>query len=84
MLAAGAMFPLIALLLDRIRAAAASTIRKRLTRSPRRLAMIGGAGGAGQHGLEGLSGVPLRVVNDPCSVGADVDVRCDEARAGAA
>jgi threonine/homoserine/homoserine lactone efflux protein len=118
MLAVGALFPLIALLLDSVWAAAAGTVREWFTRSPRRLAMIGlgvgiavtgrtdlcvlhrrhvvqmrvellGNGGClvhvllrrrvGQHGLERLSGLPLRVVNDPYSVRADVDVRRDEA-----
>jgi threonine/homoserine/homoserine lactone efflux protein len=51
MLAVGALFPLIALLLDSMWAAAAGTVRQWFTRSPRRLAMIGGAGGLAMIGL---------------------------------
>lgn len=45
MLILGALFPLIALLLDSAWAAAAGTARQWLARSPRRLALIGGTGG---------------------------------------
>jgi threonine/homoserine/homoserine lactone efflux protein len=45
MLILGALFPVIALVLDSAWAAIAGTARQWLVRSPRRLAMIGGTGG---------------------------------------
>ena len=51
MLILGAMFPAIALVLDSVWAAAAGTARQWLTRSPRRLALIGGTGGLVMIGL---------------------------------
>ena len=57
MLIVGAMFPVIALALDSVWAVAAGTVRQWFTRSPRRLAMIGGTGGLVMIGL----GVSLAV-----------------------
>jgi threonine/homoserine/homoserine lactone efflux protein len=54
MLIIGALFPVIALVLDSVWAAAAGTARQWFTGSPRRLALIGGAGGLAMIGL-GLS-----------------------------
>ena len=54
MLILGAMFPVIALVLDSLWAAIAGTVRQWLVRSPRRLALIGGVGGLVMIGL-GLS-----------------------------
>ena len=54
MLIVGALFPVIALVLDSVWAVAAATVRQWFTRSPRRLALIGGAGGLVMIGL-GLS-----------------------------
>jgi threonine/homoserine/homoserine lactone efflux protein len=54
MLILGALFPIIALVLDSLWATIADTARRWLVRSPRRLAMIGGAGGLVMIGL-GLS-----------------------------
>jgi len=54
MLILGALFPVIALVLDSLWATIADTARRWLVRSPRRLAMIGGAGGLVMIGL-GLS-----------------------------
>jgi threonine/homoserine/homoserine lactone efflux protein len=51
MLILGAMFPVIALLLDSAWAAIAGTARQWLVGSPRRLALIGGAGGLVMIGL---------------------------------
>jgi threonine/homoserine/homoserine lactone efflux protein len=51
MLILGALFPVIALMLDGAWAAAAGTARQWFTRSPRRLALIGGAGGLVMIGL---------------------------------
>lgn len=51
MLIVGALFPVIALMLDGLWAAAAGTVRQWFTRSPRRLAAIGGAGGLAMIGL---------------------------------
>jgi threonine/homoserine/homoserine lactone efflux protein len=51
MLILGALFPAIALVLDSIWAAGASTVRQWFARSPRRLALIGGAGGLAMIGL---------------------------------
>lgn len=51
MLIVGALFPVIALVLDSVWAAAAGTVRQWFTRSPRRLALIGGAGGLVMIGL---------------------------------
>jgi threonine/homoserine/homoserine lactone efflux protein len=51
MLMVGATFPIIALALDSGWAAAAGTVRQWFTRSPRRLAMVGGAGGLAMIGL---------------------------------
>jgi threonine/homoserine/homoserine lactone efflux protein len=47
----GALFPVIALVLDSAWAAAAGTARQWLARSPRRLALIGGTGGLVMIGL---------------------------------
>jgi threonine/homoserine/homoserine lactone efflux protein len=47
----GALFPVIALVLDSAWAAIADTARRWLVRSPRRLAMIGGTGGLVMIGL---------------------------------
>jgi threonine/homoserine/homoserine lactone efflux protein len=47
----GALFPIIALVLDGTWAAAAGTARQWFTGSPRRLALIGGAGGLAMIGL---------------------------------
>ncbi len=47
----GALFPVIALVLDSAWAAVAGTVRQWLVRSPRRLAMIGGTGGLVMIGL---------------------------------
>jgi threonine/homoserine/homoserine lactone efflux protein len=57
MLIIGALFPVIALALDSVYAVAAGTARQWFTRSPRRLAMIGGTGGLMMIGL----GVSLAV-----------------------
>ena len=54
MLLLGALFPVIALVLDSAWAAIAGTARQWFVRSPRRLAMIGGTGGLVMIGL-GLS-----------------------------
>jgi threonine/homoserine/homoserine lactone efflux protein len=54
MLILGALFPVIALVLDSGWAAIAGTARQWLTGSPRRLALIGGSGGLVMIGL-GLS-----------------------------
>ncbi|WP_300614327.1 LysE family translocator [Trebonia sp.] len=51
MLIVGALFPVIALVLDSVWAAAAGTVRQWFARSPRRLALIGGAGGLVMIGL---------------------------------
>ena len=51
MLIVGALFPVIAFVLDSVWAVAAGTIRQWLARSPRRLALIGGAGGLAMIGL---------------------------------
>ena len=51
MLIVGALFPVMALVLDSVWAAAAATVRQWFTRSPRRLALIGGAGGLMMIGL---------------------------------
>ncbi len=51
MLILGALFPVIALVLDSVWAAVAGTVRQWLVRSPRRLALIGGAGGLVMIGL---------------------------------
>jgi threonine/homoserine/homoserine lactone efflux protein len=51
MLILGALFPVIALVLDSLWATIADTARKWLVRSPRRLAMIGGSGGLVMIGL---------------------------------
>jgi threonine/homoserine/homoserine lactone efflux protein len=51
MLIVGALFPVIALVLDSVWAAVAGTVRQWFTRSPRRLALIGGAGGLVMIGL---------------------------------
>ncbi len=51
MLILGALFPVIALVLDRVWATVAGTVRQWLVRSPRRLALIGGAGGLVMIGL---------------------------------
>jgi threonine/homoserine/homoserine lactone efflux protein len=51
MLILGALFPVIALVLDSAWAAIADTARQWLVRSPRRLAMIGGSGGLVMIGL---------------------------------
>lgn len=51
MLALGAAFPVIALVLDSCWAVAAGTAREWLARSPRRLALIGGSGGLVMIGL---------------------------------
>ena len=51
MLLLGALFPVIALVLDSAWAAVAGTARQWFTGSPRRLAMIGGAGGLVMIGL---------------------------------
>jgi len=47
----GALFPVIALVLDSAWAVVAGTVRQWLVRSPRRLAMIGGTGGLVMIGL---------------------------------
>ena len=51
MLILGALFPVIALVLDSVWATIAGTARQWLVRSPRRLALIGGAGGLVMIGL---------------------------------
>ena len=51
MLVLGALFPVIALVLDSAWAAAAGTARQWLVASPRRLALIGGTGGLVMIGL---------------------------------
>jgi threonine/homoserine/homoserine lactone efflux protein len=51
MLIVGALFPVIALVLDSMWALAAGTVRQWFTRSPRRLALIGSAGGLAMIGL---------------------------------
>jgi threonine/homoserine/homoserine lactone efflux protein len=51
MLIVGALFPVIALVLDSVWAIAAGTARQWFTRSPQRLAMIGGVGGLAMIGL---------------------------------
>lgn len=51
MLILGALFPVIALALDSVWAFAAGTARQWFTRSPRRLALVGGAGGLAMIGL---------------------------------
>jgi threonine/homoserine/homoserine lactone efflux protein len=51
MLALGALFPAIALVLDSVWAFAASTARQWFVRSPRRLSAIGGTGGLVMIGL---------------------------------
>ena len=51
MLLLGAVFPVIALVLDSVWAAAAGTARQWFVRSPRRLALIGGTGGLVMIGL---------------------------------
>jgi threonine/homoserine/homoserine lactone efflux protein len=51
MLILGALFPVIALVLDGLWAIVADTARRWLVRSPRRLAMIGGTGGLVMIGL---------------------------------
>lgn len=57
MLILGALFPVIALVLDSVWATIADTVRQWFVRSPRRLALIGGAGGLAMIGL----GVSLAV-----------------------
>ncbi|MFI7680204.1 LysE family translocator [Actinophytocola sp. NPDC049390] len=51
MLALGALFPVIALVLDSVWAVLAATARAWFSRSPRRLALVGGAGGLMMIGL---------------------------------
>jgi len=51
MIILGMLFPVIALVLDSVWAAAAGTARQWLVQSPRRLAMIGGTGGLVMIGL---------------------------------
>ena len=51
MLLLGALFPVIALVLDSVWATAAGTAREWLVRSPRRLALVGGTGGLVMIGL---------------------------------
>ena len=51
MLIVGTLFPVIALMLDSVWAIAAGTARQWFTRSPQRLAMIGGVGGLMMIGL---------------------------------
>jgi len=51
MLMIGALFPAIALILDSGWAAIAGTARQWPTRSPRRLALIGGTGGLAMIGI---------------------------------
>jgi threonine/homoserine/homoserine lactone efflux protein len=51
MLLLGALFPVLALLVDSLWAAVAGTARQWLTASPRRLALIGGTGGLVMIGL---------------------------------
>lgn len=51
MLLLGALFPVIALVLDSVWAVVAGTVRQWLVASPRRLAMIGGTGGLVMIGL---------------------------------
>jgi threonine/homoserine/homoserine lactone efflux protein len=51
MLLLGAVFPVIALVLDSVWATAAGTAREWLVRSPRRLALVGGTGGLVMIGL---------------------------------
>src|SRR5580700_728789 len=51
MLILGALFPVVALVLDSVWAAVAGTARQWLVGSPRRLALIGGAGGLVMIGL---------------------------------
>jgi threonine/homoserine/homoserine lactone efflux protein len=51
MLIVGGLFPVIAFVLDSVWAVAAGTARQWLARSPRRLALIGGAGGLTMIGL---------------------------------
>ena len=51
MLVLGAVFPVIALVLDSVWAVVAGTVRQWLVASPRRLAMIGGTGGLVMIGL---------------------------------
>jgi len=51
MIILGMLFPVIALPLDSVWAVAAGTARQWFTRSPRRLAMIGGTGGLAMIGL---------------------------------
>ena len=51
MIILGMLFPVIALVLDSVWAAAAGTARQWFARSPRRLAMIGGTGGLVMIGL---------------------------------
>src|ERR1700729_1001632 len=53
MLILGALFPVVALVLDSVWAAVAGTARQWLVGSPRRLALIGGAGGLVMIGLGG-------------------------------
>jgi len=54
LLGLGLLFPMIALVLDSVWALAAGTVGQWLSRSPRRLAAVGGAGGVVMIGL-GLS-----------------------------
>jgi threonine/homoserine/homoserine lactone efflux protein len=51
MLILGALFPVIALVLDSVWATAAGTARQWFARSPRRLALVGGTGGLVMIGL---------------------------------
>lgn len=51
MLIVGALFPVIAFVLDSVWAVAAGAVRQWFTGSPRRLALIGGAGGLAMVGL---------------------------------
>jgi len=51
MVIVGLLFPVIALVLDSAWAATAGTVRQWFTRSPRRLALVGGAGGLAMIGL---------------------------------
>ena len=51
MIILGMLFPVIALVLDSVWAAAAGTARQWFTRSPRRLALVGGTGGLVMIGL---------------------------------
>jgi threonine/homoserine/homoserine lactone efflux protein len=69
MLIIGALFPAIALVLDSAWAAVAGTARQWFTRSPRRLALIGGTGGLVMIGL----GVSIAVTGRKDLSGQDRD-----------